>query len=262
MPQQRKGGFAMAIQEEVSTREPLTISRAQQVGVDELDEWGEPRRAVNASEVKSDAGEPRDPSRGLNNDEIERTQETVEKTTSDGTPLRFETSTRTAEYQPATASVEFTNKSSSTTSELIPGEGLDNNLDNAVRVRSQTEEVFGSKIDWDEFDNSDQPLEIADRRAEREASLQRATELATYELKTHAQVTLANKDDAIYNGKVLGVTDRYLLQRSGPGSAIAHEKDIFQDLPSYGRDVSVLYRGGTARVSVLPLKDKELGMER
>ncbi len=86
--------------------------------------------------------------------------------------------------------------------------------------------------------------------------------MASHELKTDAQVSLANKDDGIYNGKVLGVTDKYLLQRSGPGTAVAHEKDIFANLPSYGRDVNVLYSGGQARVSLQPLKDKALGIER
>jgi hypothetical protein len=129
-------------------------------------------------------------------------------------------------------------------------------------VRSRTEEVFGAKIDRDEFDNSDQPLEIADRKAERDASLQRATELASHELKTDAQVTFADKNDGIYNGKILGVTDSYLLQRSGPASAIAHDKGMFETLPSYGRDATILYSAGNARVTFQPVKDKGLGIER
>ena len=105
--------------------------------------------------------------------------------------------------------------------------------ESAEAVRSRTEEVFGAKIDRDEFDNSDQPLEIADRAAEQQQRrLENATALASHELKTDAQVTLADKNDGIYNGKILGVTDSYLLQRSGPASAVAHDKAMFENFPA------------------------------
>lgn len=193
----------------------------------------------------------------------ELTNEAVEKTSKDGTPLRFETSTRTAEYQPGTNTVDFTNKSTSTKTELVPGEGLSGSPESLETVRSRTDEVLGAKIDRDEFDNSDQPLEIADRAADtRERGLESAKALASHELKTNAQVTLADKNDGIYNGKILGVTDSYLLQRSGPASAIAHDKGMFESLPSYGRDATILYSAGNARVSLQPIKDKGLGIER
>lgn len=193
----------------------------------------------------------------------ELTNEAVEKTSKDGTPLRFETSTRTAEYQPGTNTVEFTNKSTSTKTELVPGEGLSGSPESAEAVRSRTEEVFGAKIDRDEFDNSDQPLEIADRAAEdRQRRLDDATSLASHELRTNSQVTLADKNDGIYNGKILGVTDSYLLQRSGPASAVAHDKSLFENLPGYGRDATILYSAGNARLSLQPTKDKGLGIER
>ena len=121
--------------------------------------------------------------------------------------------------------------------------------------------MFGAKIDRDEFDNSDQPLEIADRAAE-QRRLENALALASHELKTDAQVTLADKDDGIYKGNILGVTDSYLLQRIGPASAVAHDKGIFENLPGYGRDVTILYSAGTARVNVQPVRDKGLGVER
>jgi hypothetical protein len=193
----------------------------------------------------------------------QKTNEAVQKTTKEGAPLRFETSTRTAEYQPGTNTVDFTNKTTSSKSELVPGEGLSGSPESAEAVRSRTEEVFGAKIDRDEFDNSDQPLEIADRAADtRERGLENAKALASHELKTNAQVTLADKNDGIYNGKILGVTDSYLLQRSGPASAVAHDKGIFENLPSYGRDATILYSAGNARVSLQPTKDKGLGIER
>ena len=193
----------------------------------------------------------------------QETNEAVQKTTKEGAPLRFETSTRTAEYQPGTNTVDFTNKTTSSKTELVPGEGLSGSPETAEAVRSRTEEVFGAKIDRDEFDNSDQPLEIADRAAEtRERGLESAKALASHELKTNAQVTLADKNDGIYNGKILGVTDSYLLQRSGPASAVAHDKGIFENLPSYGRDATILYSAGNARVSLQPTKDKGLGIER
>jgi len=193
----------------------------------------------------------------------QETNEAVEKTTREGAPLRFETSTRTAEYQPGTNTVDFTNKTTSSKTELVPGEGLSGSPETAEAVRSRTEEVFGAKIDRDEFDNSDQPLEIADRAASsRERGLENAKTLASHELKTNAQVTLADKNDGIYNGKILGVTDSYLLQRSGPASAVAHDKGIFENLPSYGRDATILYSAGNARVSLQPTKDKGLGIER
>jgi hypothetical protein len=123
--------------------------------------------------------------------------------------------------------------------------------------------VFGAKIDRDEFDNSDQPLEIADRAAEQQQRrLESATALASHELKTDAQVTLADKHDGIYNGKILGVTDSFLLQRSGTASAVAHDKAMFETLPSYGRDATILYSAGNARVNLQPIKDKGLGIER
>jgi hypothetical protein len=81
-------------------------------------------------------------------------------------------------------------------------------------------------------------------------------------LKTDAQVTLADKNEGIYNGRILGVTESYLLQRSGPGSAVAHDKGIFESLPGYGRDVTILYSAGNARVNLQPIKDKGLGIER
>jgi hypothetical protein len=193
----------------------------------------------------------------------QQTLETVEKTTKDGAPLRIETSTRTAEYQPGTNTVDFTNKTTSTKTELVPGEGLTGSPESAEAVRSRTEEVFGAKIDRDEFDNSDQPLEIADRAAEQQQRrLENATALASHELKTDAQVTLADKNDGIYNGKILGVTDSFLLQRSGPASAVAHDKAMFESLPSYGRDATILYSAGNARVNLQLIKDKGLGIER
>jgi hypothetical protein len=193
----------------------------------------------------------------------QETNEAVQKTTKGGAPLRFETSTRTAEYQPGTNTVDFTNKTTSSKTELVPGEGLSGSPETAEAVRSRTEEVFGAKIDRDEFDNSDQPLEIADRAAEtRERGLESAKALASHELKTNAQVTLADKNDGIYNGKILGVTDSYLLQRSGPASAVAHDKGTFENLPSYGRDATILYSAGNVRVSLQPTKEKGLGIER
>jgi hypothetical protein len=60
----------------------------------------------------------------------------------------------------------------------------------------------------------------------------------------------------------LGVTDSYLLQRSGPTSAIAHDKGMFESLPSYGRDATIFYSAGKARVSLQPNKNKGLGIER
>ena len=93
--------------------------------------------------------------------------------------------------------------------------------------------------------------------------LESAKALASHELKTNAQVTLADKNDGIYNGTILGVTDSYLLQRSGPASpAVAHDRGIFENLPSYGRDATILYSAGNARVSLQPTKDKGLGIER
>jgi hypothetical protein len=193
----------------------------------------------------------------------QETNEAVQKTTKEGAPLRFETSTRTAEYQPGTNTVDFTNKTTSSKTELVPGEGISGSPETAEAVRSRTEEVFGAKIDRDEFDNSDQPLEIADRAADtRERGLENAKTLASHELKTNAQVTLADKNDGIYNGKILGVTDSYLLQRSGPASAVAHDKGMFENLPSYGRDATILYSAGNARVSLQPTKDKGLRIER
>jgi hypothetical protein len=193
----------------------------------------------------------------------QETNEAVQKTTKEGAPLRFETSTRTAEYKPGTNTVDFTNKTTSSKTELVPGEGLSGSPETAEAVRSRTEEVFGAKIDRDEFDNSDQPLEIADRAADqRERGLENAKALASHELKINAQVTLADKNDGIYNGKILGVTDSYLLQRSGPASAVAHDKGIFENLPSYGREATILYSAGNARVSLQPTKDKGLGIER
>jgi hypothetical protein len=267
---------------ELEAREAAFNSLPQQPGVDELDEWGEPRRQeISAAEtglltpddldripwwnqnqngveqdqaVRSDAK--------VANDQRQQTDEAVEKTTKEGAPLRFETSTRTAEYQPGTNTVDFTNKTTSTKTELIPGEGVSGSPESAEAVRSRTEEVFGAKIDRDEFDNSDQPLEIADRKAERAASMQRATELASHELKTDAQVTFADKNDGIYNGKILGVTDSYLLQRSGPASAVAHDKGMFETFPSYGRDATILYSAGNAKVNLQPIKDKGLEIER
>jgi hypothetical protein len=244
----------------VHDENPRDWNPSQRLSNEEL--WGQPLDAQKAHEGSANPA-LRIPDKTIQLKDQEQTLEAVEKTRKDGTALRFETSTRSAEYQRGTNTVDFTNKTTGTKSELIPGEGLSGSPESAEAVRSRTEEVFGAKIDSDEFDNSDQPLEIADRvAAQHERSLESATALAGYELKTDAQVTLANKDDGIYNGKVLGVTDRYLLQRSGPNSAIAHDKDVFQTLPSYGRDVTVLYSAGNARVNVQPVRDKGLGIER
>jgi hypothetical protein len=241
---------------EINAREAAINSGPQQALIYELDEWGEPRRqqiTPGDEAVRADARAA--------DERREQTNETVEKTTKEGSHLRFETSTRTAEYQPDTNTVDFTNKTTSTKSELVPGEGLSGSPESAEAVRSSMEEVFGAKIDRDEFDNSDQPLEIADRTAE-QRRLENALALASHELKTDAQVTLADKNDGIYKGNILGVTDSYLLQRSGPASAVAHDKGIFENLPGYGRDVTILYSAGTARLNVQPGRDKGLGIER
>jgi len=241
---------------EINAREASINSGPQQALIDELDEWGEPRRRQITAEddaVRADARAA--------DEQREQTNETVEKTTKEGSHLRFETSTRTAEYEPDTNTVDFTNKTTGTKSELVPGEGLSGSPESAEAVRSRTEEVFGAKIDRDEFDNSDQSLEIADRTAE-QRRLENALALASHELKTEAEVTLADKNDGIYKGDILGVTDSYLLQRSGPASAVAHDKGIFKNLPGYGRDVTILYNAGTARVNVQPVRDKGLGIER
>ena len=241
---------------EINARDVAINSGPQQALIDELDEWGEPRRRQITAEddaVRADARAA--------DEQREQTNETVEKTTKEGSHLRFETSTRTAEYQPDTNTVDFTNKTTSTKSELVPGEGLSGSPESAEAVRSRTEEVFGAKIDRDEFDNSDQSLEIADRTAE-QRRLENALALASHELKTEAQVTLADKNDGIYKGDILGVTDSYLLQRSGPASAVAHDKGIFKNLPGYGRDVTILYSAGTARLNVQQVRDKGLGIER
>jgi hypothetical protein len=241
---------------ESNAREAAINSLPQQAGIGELDEWGEPQRQQITAQDQAVRADAR-----VADEQRQLTNENVEKTTKEGSPLRFETSTRTAEYQPGTNTVGFTNKTTSTKSEPVPGEGLSGSPESAEAVRSRTEEVFGAKIDRDEFDNSDQPLEIADRAAE-QRRLENATALASHELKTDAQVTLADKNDGIYNGRILGVTDSYLLQRSGPGSAVAHDKGIFESLPGYGRDVTILYSAGNARVNLQPIKDKGLGIER
>jgi hypothetical protein len=244
----------------VHDENPRDWNPSQRLSNEEL--WGQPLDAQKAHDGSANPA-LRIPDKTIQLKDQEQTLEAVEKARKDGTPLRFETSTRTAEYQPGTNTVDFTDKKTGTKSELIPGQGLSGSPESAEAVRSRTEEVFGAKIDGDEFDNSDQPLEMADRvAAQHERSLESATALAGYELKTDAQVTLANKDDGIYNGKVLGATDIYLLQRSSPNSAIAHDKDVFQTLPSYGQDLTVLYSAGNARVNVQPVRDKGLGIER
>jgi len=241
---------------EINAREAAINSGPQQALIYELDEWGEPRRQQITAEDEAVRADAR-----AADEQREQTNETVEKTTKEGSQLRFETSTRAAEYQPDTNTVDFTNKTTSTKSELVPGEGLSGSPESAEAVRSRMEEVFGAKIDRDEFDNSDQPLEIADRTAE-QRRLENALALASHELKTDAQVTLADKNDGIYKGNILGVTDSYLLQRSGPASAVAHDKGIFENLPGYGRDVTILYSAGTARLNVQQVRDKGLGIER
>ena len=243
---------------ELDAREAAFNSLPQQPGIDELDEWGEPRRQQITAQDQAVRADTK-----VADEQRQQTNEAVEKTTKDGAPLRIETSTRTAEYQPGTNTVDFTNKTTSTKTELVPGEGLTGSPESSEAVRSRTEEVFGAKIDRDEFDNSDQPLEIADRAAEQQQRrLENATALARHELKADAQVTLADKNDGIYNGRILGVTDSFLLQRSGPASAVAHDKAMFESLPGYGRDATILYSAGNARVNLQPIKDKGLGIER
>ena len=243
---------------ELDAREAAFNSLPQRPGIDGLDEWGEPRRQQIIAQDQAGRADAK-----VADEQRQQTNEAVEKTTKDGAPLRIETSTRTAEYQPGTNTVDFTNKTTSTKTELVPGEGLTGSPESGEAVRSRTEEVFGAKIDRDEFDNSDQPLEIADRAAEQQQRrLENATALARHELKADAQVTLADKNDGIYNGKILGVTDSFLLQRSGPASAVAHDKAMFESLPGYGRDATILYSAGNARVNLQPIKDKGLGIER
>jgi hypothetical protein len=236
-------------EEEASVEHDLAVIRE--------DIWGEPMNR----EQRGDSALAEE--RSIVAAQQTQTSEAIEKTTREGSPLRYETSKLTAEYEPGTGSVDFTEKASSTKKELVTAEGLEGSADTAQGVKARTEEVLGAKIDRDEFDNGDQPMEIADRKAEREdENFSREKRLASYELKTDAVVTVPNKEDGIYYGRVLGVTDQYLIQRSGPSSAVAHEKRIFDTLPSYGREVSIQYGASNPRVSLLPNKQKELGIER
>ena len=67
------------------------------------------------------------------------------------------------------------------------------------------------------------------------------------------------KDGTRTSGEVMAVNDRYVLQHTGREYFSAHRAAAFQDKPSVGQSVSVLYDKGRAQVQQ---RDKTQSLER
>jgi hypothetical protein len=68
-------------------------------------------------------------------------------------------------------------------------------------------------------------------------------------------------DSGIYRGEIVAHTDRHVLQRLNPETAVVHSKDMLGRIPDVGSSVIIRYSNASARVDEVPIRSRvnELG---
>lgn len=109
-----------------------------------------------------------------------------------------------------------------------------------IHVEDKHTSVNGRTNAPDASRASDQPraFNYSDPEAE---SLHAAESVASRVLGQAAKTYPAQIDSGVYKGTVIGETPDLFIQRLSPKSAVAHPKELFQQLPNVGRNVSVNY---------------------
>jgi hypothetical protein len=86
-----------------------------------------------------------------------------------------------------------------------------------------------------------------------------ALQLALKQMAPDARVELAQTDSGTYRGRIIGETEKSLIQQITSHSAVVHRKDLLDVIPAVGESVRVGYSNDNARV--LPVKERSREQE-
>ena len=74
-----------------------------------------------------------------------------------------------------------------------------------------------------------------------------------------ARVEHAQTCSGIYRGRIIGETEKTLIQQITSHSAVVHRKDLLDMIPAVGENVRIAYSNDIARV--LPIKERSKTQE-
>jgi len=147
---------------------------------------------------------------------------------------RRETSERAAQYEPATQTVDITEKASATEHRTAtPEDPSARSLDEG---RFGDAEIEEEKILGDEVGGRKPPGET-----ELERSFEQAKKLSQQKLGEYARTYPAQTDSGNYRGTLIGETDHHFVQQLSPRATAAHPKHLFAEVPEVGQSVRVAY---------------------
>jgi hypothetical protein len=86
-----------------------------------------------------------------------------------------------------------------------------------------------------------------------------ALQFALKQMAPDARVEHAQTDSGTYRGRIIGETEKALIQQITSHSAVVHRKDLLDVIPAVGESVRVGYSNDNARV--LPVKERSRAQE-
>jgi hypothetical protein len=86
-----------------------------------------------------------------------------------------------------------------------------------------------------------------------------ALQLTLKQMAPNARVERAQTDSGTYRGRIIGETEKSLIQQITSHSAVVHRKDLLDVVPAIGESVRVGYSNDNARV--LPVKERSRAQE-
>ena len=89
--------------------------------------------------------------------------------------------------------------------------------------------------------------------------LPRGLQSALKQMAPDARVEHAQTGSGIYRGRIIGETEKSLIQQITSHSAVIHRKDLLDMVPAVGENARIAYSNDTARVS--PVKERSKSQE-
>ncbi len=89
--------------------------------------------------------------------------------------------------------------------------------------------------------------------------LPRGLQSALKQMAPDARVEHAQTGSGTYRGRIIGETDKTLIQQITSHTAVAHRKDLLDMIPAVGESVRVAYTNESGRV--LPIKERSKSQE-
>jgi hypothetical protein len=82
---------------------------------------------------------------------------------------------------------------------------------------------------------------------------------ALRQMAPHARIENAQTDSGTYRGRIIGETEKTLVQQITPHIAVVHRKELFDMIPAISENVRIAYSNDNARV--LPVKERSKTQE-